>query len=313
MHLDDLGLQTLATLKRTLPNVPTASFLGRPPLANCQCSIGLEIEVPWRVYFPELWAKHFCAGQKEFTDFSITDKIALEEESTPQEACLVATLNKTLDCGLGRGKDWYWEFVIPPVFDIRILAEEVSILHTNKLCPWGPHSLQPTIGGLRRTRTSYFALLALELLFATPERIAKGIHKKIPTWATGWGRKGRGGISRKGSMDLQHGDTQAIELRTLCLPASLEEFYSLLAMVSLLSTWLSQEQHGTRIPQWDWAVLQLEHLLADFGFESGHWENPHTNPDIWQRYIAHFYDMKKSASSFLSELVDCSLLPKNAT
>lgn len=306
MDLDAAGLQTTTQLKRMFTLQTSTSFLDRQKPAYDTCSVGLEIEVPWRAYFPHLWAKHFQRGTKDFANFSVAEAAALDHDSKPQELCLNAKLGKTLECGLDKGRDWYWEFIIPPVRDVRILAEQVAVLNANDLCPWGPYSLQPTIGGLRRTRSSYFALLILELLFASPERIAKGINAKVPQWATSWARKGQGGIARKSLLDLKHGDTQAIELRTLCLPASLEEFYDFLTATALLATWLYREQCGAAVPQWDRIVAELAGLLTDFGLDNANWENPHTNPAVWEKYITCFYDMKAAARQLLVEISHCS-------
>lgn len=290
MHLDDIGLQVIDRLRQKFPIVPKQTYLGTSDLEKSICPIGIEVEIPWRGYFPLLWKKYFGDGKK-FEDFTPQQIRELQSESAVLESELAVQLQKTIECGISRGRDRYWEFSFSPVENVEILAELVAILSANDLCPLGPYSLHVTVGKLRPTGRVYLALLLLELVHSSASRIASGINRENRYSGRAWARKGRAGIHHKTAAYLTFGDSTAIELRTLQLPESVAQLLQLLQRITCFAKWLYQEQQGAKIPEWDCLVEFLQELLRAHSLEVKNWENPATQPILWERYVAAFPSM----------------------
>jgi len=299
MNLDNLGLQIIDRLRQSFPIAPQQTYLGTPDREQSICPIGIEVEIPWRGYFPVLWEKYFGDGKK-FEDFTPQQTIALQSESAVPESTLIEKLQKTIECGISRGKDRFWEFSFSPVRNVEIVAEQVAILSANGLCPLGPYSLHATVGKLRPTGRAYLALLLLELVHSSAPRIASAINGENSYRA--WARRGLGGINHKTGAYLTFGDTTAIELRTLQLPDSVAQLLQLLRRISCLAKWLYQEQQGVKIPEWACLVEFLQDLLHTHSLQVKNWENPATQPALWERYVAAFPSMSVAAKKTLPKL-----------
>lgn len=304
MHLDTNGFQIISRLRQKFPIHPVSTALSGPHLEKSTCSVGIEIEIPWRAYFPDLWQKYFGAGKK-FEDFTPAEVQALQGESATFESALLANLEKTVECGVPRGKDRFWEFSFLPVETVEILVEQISILQANGLCPFGPYSLHVTIGKLRPTGRAYLALLLLELVYGSTSRIASGINGHNRYRGLSWARKGRGGIYHKTSAYLTGGDTTALELRTLPLPDSPENLLRLLRAITRLAHWLHEEQRGKRSPEWHSLAILLEELLRSHSLEVKKWENPAIEPRVWECYVAAFPSMSSAAKEIWLPIEQC--------
>lgn len=261
-----------------------------------ECPIGIEIEVKWRHYFPELWQAYFV--DRKFEELSGTERAALDLACAEQESWLLPRLQATVECGVRRGADRYWEFALAPSADIFNSLEQLHVLRAAGLIPNGEHSLHLTIGGLSATPDAYYLLMLLELLFGSAARIQSGFHTKNPKMSGGWARKGRAGIFIKEGADLQYGYDRAVELRVLSMADSTDT-EQLLKIVSTVSDILLAHQHGRPHPkQSTWHALrgELKQALRDAGLPDENWNKPNLNPDVWQAFIGRFGALQAAAA-----------------
>lgn len=154
------------------------------------CPIGIEIEVKWRDYFPELFDKYL--KNTNFKDLSDVEKENLTQECYILEDKLLPVLNKVTECGIEKGADKYWEFAFPPTSNINHTVEQIRILNKINAIPEGKHSLHLTIGGINNNRDTYYLLLLLEVLFCDKERLQSAFHKDNKQLSSTWARKGMG-------------------------------------------------------------------------------------------------------------------------
>jgi hypothetical protein len=288
------GPEVLARLHQAFPIAPVQYYLGTETSEKSDCLIGIEIEIPWRAYFPSLWEKHFGEGRR-FRDFTAEQVRRLDGDLVLAEPALIKQLKKTVACGVRRGRDRYWEFALSPADQVGILVDQVAILSANSLCPLGPYSLHATIGKLRPTPRAYLALLFLELVHGTSLRISSGMNREDPSIARGWSRKGRAGICHKKPYELTSGEKTALEFRTLQLPDSLTQLFQLLQQIARLANWLYQEQRGNQVQEWNRLVEFLQELLFENSLAGRNWENPDIEPGLWERYLSLFPSMSQAA------------------
>lgn len=221
-------------------------------------SFGIEVEVPWSSYFPGLWHQ-FRLNERPFGDLSRQEIEQLTMLCAKEEELLQPILAKTIDCGVPRGNDRYWEFALDPVHDTQILAEQVRLLTAAKALPRDrKHSLQITIGGLAPCRSLYYLAMLLELRYVDPERIRRGIFQSRSPIHTGWARKGRAGIHFKGSDDLKNGQGIGSEIRTLQLPQKDEDLSVLLATAEFGANAIARIAKGDRTSSDSRAWLAFE-------------------------------------------------------
>lgn len=117
----------------------------------CEYSIGIEIEIKFRNAFPKIFEQYVIPKNYHPIDNLIKNKEDL--------------YLKTIECGIPRGQDKYWEFSFNPVHNASLLVDQVEILTKAGLIPDGDHSLHITIGGIDKNENSYWILRILELLF----------------------------------------------------------------------------------------------------------------------------------------------------
>lgn len=188
-------------------------------------TIGIEVEVKYSSYFPELYERYHLAT-RSFNQLSIADQQKLTADTSAEEDKLLPLLRKVTEFGIPKGQDRYWEFAFRPAYHPFTLAEEVSLLRQLSLIPENQkHSLHITLGGLPNTSDAYMLLFCLELLgYTSAKRLAAGIQRNK---AVAWGRKGFGGI-RERREGVELGKTVAVEFRTLELPTTDAEVDELL-------------------------------------------------------------------------------------
>ncbi len=251
--------------------------------------VGFEIEVPWRYYFPHLWDRYFQGGQRSHGEIPRAEQDALSRECTEIEKLLLPRLQATEVCGIKRGRDKYWEFILPPVQDLMLSVELVHILTSAKLLPPGFYSLHATISGLHSKTYAFVMLLLLELLFVRRERIERGY---APHGA--WARRGTGGIAIKSPSNLMYSPTEAHELRTLELPLEPHAQEVLFTTIALLTHYFSNKDRGCG------AVQKVRTILVAHGLPFETWQNPSVAPHLWQRYLERFEELQLLAREIVN-------------
>lgn len=253
-------------------------------------TIGIEIEVKFKYYFPNIFENYFKNGK--YINFSTDEKKYIDSLIDEEEINIKPLLQKTLECGIEKGKDSYWEFAFPPVNDISILLKQLDVLQRKNLIPNGKHSLHITIGDIKKSKEIYWILSVLQILFCDVDRIKNSFklndEKLI---AKTWARKGVAGIYQKDSWRLKNSD-YGVELRTL-------EFFSINDLEScfhFLIDMLCKMKKGENI----YLVDFLKNEMQKINLPDENWKNPHENPDVWNLYINKFDMLKNKVQNYLN-------------
>ncbi len=237
-------------------------------------SIGVEIEVPWSSYFPDLWEKYRLA-ELRVGDLPPSELDALQADCFEIEKILLPRLQATVECGIPRGNDRYWEFAFRPVYETSLLARQVELLTQAGLLPRDKrHSLQVTIGGIAPCRSLYYLAMVLELFHVDPSRVRSGIAKRQQIIHSGWMRKGRAGIHRKEADELEAGAQVASELRLLQLPTEAVEFAQLMKTVQWGANAIADLQddlESDRTQNWKAVELACSQSLVRNGLPDQNW------------------------------------------
>lgn len=252
--------------------------------------LGVEIEVPWRAYYPLVWKKYFQDGKRAYKDLSEEEQADFSALCAEVEVELFQKLEKASKCvPMFKGKR-YWEFCLPPVHDLGILMSILQVLEKIGLCPFsGPHRTQITFGGLSITSYAYRVLMYLELRYGSKERMLQG------TEIEGWAFKGQAGLYQKKKEDLQFGYEKGIEFRPLILPPSLEEFSQLVRDSASLGAELQLlEQDGKPSERLERFSDKLSLMLQSRGIPDERWDNPRVDIFPWKKFIQYFDEMKQS-------------------
>lgn len=174
--------------------------------------IGLETEVPFRYFYPDLYEKYIKG--KWFSALANHEKAAFTaeiEEREPELHAKIIQISKEL--WLGKWKDPYWEYVFWATDNMQ-----EHIMHTQRLIAESimpedmPLSLHMTVGEIS-TERAFALLIFLEKKFATRKRIMEALQQQ--DYLASWWRKWSGGIVHKSGYQLTGGDAWAKELRTL--------------------------------------------------------------------------------------------------
>jgi hypothetical protein len=282
MSFDDKATQTVINLENLLDFKPD-----RKASIICPYTIGAEIEVKFKYFFPELF-KEFFAGTNYFEmeydrRVEITKIVDIVEKPTRN------LLEATIEAGIPKGNDKYWEFAFNPVNNLTLLFYQIDILKKAKLIPSGEHSFHISVGGLTDTPTVYYVLMALELLFIKKDRIQQGFNEDR-TASMFWAKKGTGGILKKNKYDLIN-ETVGFEFRTFVLYDDTDVY----KIFQTLNYFLSFISEGRVCPE----LKELKAYMLNIGLPDINWDKPHKNPDIWERYIDNFDVM----SLFMKELM----------
>lgn len=259
---------------------------------NSVCPIGIEIEVKWKYYFPELWDKYLKHTQ--YKDLTISRQEELTKECTEQEKTLLPKLKATEECGIERGADRYWEFAFGAVTDVGITIKQLSVLQDQNLIPTGNHSLHMTIGNLKGNKDSYYMLLLLEILFGNKERIESAFHKENDKLSNTWARKGMGGLFEKQSHELKYGYQNAIELRTLEVTpdTNIAQLLCLSSYVADIIYDKMQKKENKNIKHWEKWLYETQNILIKKNLIDVNWKKPNLTPEYWLNYIAVFDEIK---------------------
>lgn len=285
INLDGAGIAVVQNLQDQFGCVDFPSYT---PFKS-DIPIGIEIEVSWRSYFPDLWVDGFPNINSDLLQ-------SISAECSIREKTLHPKLMQTVECGVKSGADKYWEFAFDPVFDTSITCNQVHILQQHNLIPPGPHSLHITVGGLPVSRSFCYLSMLLELYYSSEPRIMAGFHPTKDNLSHGWARKGFAGVFEKtGDNDIQHGYGIGAELRTLVLPASVVDLHKMLTTVQYVAECIQTNNS-------EWLVIQeqLVKCLRAFGLPDINWRKPHTNPAEWSMFAKNLYRMKEYMRDFVT-------------
>lgn len=285
--MNKIAVQTLNKLKKHF------DFHAGTPEIYAVNSIGVEIEVKWRDYFPTLWEKYL--KNSSYQQLSETDKYLLTQECNQLEKILLPKLEQTIQCGIPKGADKYWEFAFNPVTKLNLIIDQIQLLQVNHLIPEGRHSLHLTIGNMKISKDVYYLLLILELLTCDIERIQSGFNKDNAKMSAAWGRKGLGGLFQKEARELKHNCLVAVEMRTLELTSEIS-IKDLLIITSYYADIIIDKQNNisnSLIPMWNNLLKQIKNILIQNNLADENWKKPNLSPNYWHHYIQSFPLLKE--------------------
>jgi len=268
-NFDKISTETISKLESAF-KVNSSHF----DTAVSSVSIGIEIEVKFKYYFPEIHKKYFT-NLKDYLALDYSEKTKIKLEIAEAEKELQEKLEKTIECGIPHGLDKYWEFAFNPAYDISLICKQVDILNQLNLIPKGKHSLHINLGDVKLTPKMYWILMTLELLYCSKERISSGFSKTVNYMSASWAKKGDGGILIKNYNDLQDSE-QGVELRTLQFNGDAKKLYE------ILNTLCFFLNNGDNI------ISVLKKETKNVGLPNSNFGKPHLNPDVWQKYIENF-------------------------
>jgi hypothetical protein len=245
--------------------------------------IGIEIEVKFSNYFPFIYNKYLSSGKI----YSLEEQNIINEEISILEKPLLDKLEKTIEAGIPRGKDKYWEFSFLPQKDLTELYYQVEILKKVNLIPKGEHSLHITIGDYKINKKIYCILMAMELLFTNKERIFAGFPKDGNNFK-GWARKGNGGILVKDSSKLVN-SSYGVELRTL----TIDENTNIYDLFYFLNYLINNKN----------SLNSLRDKMIEVGLPDKNWEVPFCQYDTWTKYIEKFDELKVIANLIFNDFI----------
>jgi len=242
-------------------------------------TIGCEVEVRFKSYFPDLYAKYLEGTTYE--KLSNKQKLNFGAEVTEAERSLRELLAKSEQCGVPKGQDRYYEFANSPVHHPYTLTVELGLLRDVGLIPEGiKHPLHITIGGIGHSVDAGMMLMALELMgYTSTERIW---DVAVSDKAVAWARKGRAGMRERSAAELSLGTTKAIELRTLELPATQRGVEELFGIVHNMAMSITGKNGDEGLMRWLLVVEELHELGHQHNIDTySNWGRPYDNPQIW--------------------------------
>lgn len=248
---------------------------GKAQLANAT-TIGVEVEVRFSSYFPRVFDK-YKLGSRPYSALSARQQANFIKDITPLEAKLLPMLEKTVELGVPKGKDRYWEFALQPAYHPNVIAEELELLRRANLIPMNQHhSLHITLGGLPKGKDAGMLLMVMELLgCSSHQRIMSGVD---PDRAVSWGRRGRAGM-RERSTDLAYGTTVAVEFRTLELQPTYQFTQFMLYVIWYLAECIRRPDM-----RHIWEIVLAEAMkLVQHLDVSTNWGRGYENVDKWSK------------------------------
>ena len=251
---------------------------------ECAKSIGIEIEIKFQHYFPEIYQKYF--QDRTWDSYSYGEKEIIDEEITLIENRIGVkhTLEKILELGIKKGNDCYWEFALDPITDLSLLLTQLQLLLDLDVLPKGEHSLHLTVGDLKSSENTYWIMFLSELLFSSKSRISSGFDTERKRT---YFRKGKAGLLEKRWRLV--GCEYATEFRTLELIVD-NKFG--LSITHKKLTYLSNLINNT-----DFLKEEISKVLIIFdslGLPNSNWGNYKDNTEVWNNYLDNFEKIKSS-------------------
>ena len=124
--LDDNGVLVCQRLAAAFNLVTCATVLRDEGVPDTLPTIGIEVEVPFSSYFPGLW-RSYGLDRRPLRDMEAHELHAFSTECAAAEVTLRRRLALTVECGVPRGADRYWEFSFAPVRSVGLLVEQVRL------------------------------------------------------------------------------------------------------------------------------------------------------------------------------------------
>lgn len=278
--MTDYNKIALDTLERISSHFETE--LKRYEPINSDFSVGIEVEIKFQYYFPEIFEKYF--KNKSWKNYSKDEQKIISSEITVIENItnLREKLYKTQELGIVKGLDCYWEFALDPVTDLSILLTQLELLKDLDLIPKGNHSLHITIGNKAKNESIHWVLLLCEMLLSSPERIVTGFNKeKRVTYF----KKGESGLLEKRWRLVDC--PSAIEFRSLELVVDNDKDISLtISKLQYISKLLNNVDFLNN------EIDKCKVVLGEYDLPNTNWKNYKNNPDIWDRYYDNFTNIK---------------------
>lgn len=282
MNIDKKAKETISFLEKEFKII-----IEEKPSLISKYTIGAEIEIKFKYFFPELFNKYFF--NKKYENYSDDEKDIITNEITIQEVNILPLLEKTISLGIPKGNDPYWEFAFNPVNDLTLLYYQIEILKNANLIPCGEHSFHITVGGLKRDKRSYHMLLILELLFLKQDRILSGYNYDTYMNTT-WAKKGRAGITIKKENDLID-CVEAIEFRTLMIYDDIDIYSMFKTLYYLLHN------------DCDDLINNVIDEMQKYNLPDKNWENIHRNMVIWNQYSDSFNSLSKYTKELFKDIL----------
>lgn len=256
-------------------------------------TIGIEIEIKWSAYFPQLWEKYLKTSS--FKNLSFNDKEALSKECTGLETVLLPKLQATQACGLEKGQDKYYEFAFPPIHNVYLINAMIQSLRAENLIPLGEHSLHLTVGNLPVCKDTYYLLLLLETQACNAQRIASAFHLENASLSATWARKGMGGLFQKEARELKNDASCASEFRTLHLTEN-TNVIQILKDTSIISQAIIDKRQGIETKEvlaWNRWLEKAKEVLNFYSLADENWKKPNLTPQYWRAYMLHLENIKE--------------------
>lgn len=245
---------------------------------NCNYSIGIEIEIKFKNYYPELFEKYF--KNKKWDDYTFNEKNRINDIITKKEndTKIKKNLEKVLELGIQKGNDCYWEFALDPVYDLSIILSQIELLKELKLMPSGDHSLHMTIGNIEKNEDIQWVLMLCEMLFSSKSRMLSGADKENKKT---YFKKGLAGLLKK-HWNLKECKT-AIEFRSLEIRIDNNLDHSLThKKLSYLSELLNNIDF--RLDE----IKRSKKIFNSLDLPLKNWGNYKDNPEVWNKYYKNF-------------------------
>lgn len=237
--------------------------------------IGFEVEVSTSCYCPEA-----------FTNGAINDHA--DKVFAEKELILMPILEKLHNCGVERTGSTpmlekfdqlgtYYEFMIPASQSVQNITTVIDFLTKNNFIPEGiAPGIHFTAGNIHRDEDAYIALMFLEILFATPERLR----------SKAWKRSHQAGIKKRSRHELKNGDTIACEFRPLLLPVTLPERCTLIK-----STFMVMRALHKRNSFFVTLKSEMQELLKSHALPNHRWRND--DDAVWSAFADLLPSMRR--------------------
>ncbi len=262
-------------------------------------TIGCEVEVTWASLRADLIKEFFSDldPNKTYTTMSamVRDldperRKEFEQRKAEADAVIGSLYQATVENGIPKGKDPYWEFANEPTYSWRTLTSEVDLLMDTGLIPKGKqHAMHVTLGGVfMQGHGPQIILPGLELLSVSSERITDATKSDGHSWARR--NSHSGGVRGRSGNSLELGQPGATEFRTLAT-AKPEDHRTIFQAAQMLGAVLLSHRSGADVQnagvieigkQWQGYRDTMTDLWDARGLPTDNtWSSPYNKPEVW--------------------------------
>ncbi len=263
-------------------------------------TIGCEVEVSWASLRADLIKEFFSDldPNKTYTtmramvcDLSPERREEFEQRKAEADALMAPLYQATIENGIPKGKDPYWEFANQPTYSWKTLASEVDLLMNTGLIPEGKqHAMHVTLGGvMMQGHGPQIILPGLELLGIPAERITAATKSKMHSWARR--NSHSGGVRGRLEQSLELDQPGATEFRTLAT-AKPEDHQTIFQAAQMLGTVLLCHRSSVNTDnstvieigkQWQAYRDAMTDLWDERGLPTDNsWSSPYDKPEVWR-------------------------------